>query len=57
MLKNTDVANSISHILKNEDHKVSYLLVIKIAFPKLLKTEDLKIPHKIVKKMKTTLCA
>ena len=30
---------------------------MKIAFPKLLKTEDLKIPHKIVKKMKTNLCA
>ena len=30
---------------------------MKIEFPNLLKTEDLKIPHKIVKKMKRNLCA
>ena len=32
-------------------------LQMKVAYPKLSKTEDLKITHKIVKKIRTTMCA
>ena len=32
----------ISDLLKNEDYQLSHLLKMKIAFLKLLKTEDLK---------------
>ena len=47
----------ISGLLKNEDYQLPHLLKVKIAFSKLLKTEDLKTPLKNVKKMKTVLCA
>ena len=42
-------------MLKNADYLFQNLLRMKIEFPKYLKYEDLKIPVKIVKKMKTTL--
>ena len=44
-------------MLKNEDDNFQNLLKLKIAFSKLLKNEDLKNLLKIVKKMKTLLCA
>ena len=44
-------------MLKNEDYHFQNLLKMKIEFPKYLKNEDLKIPVKIVTKIKTTLCA
>ena len=47
----------ISGFLKNEDYKLPQLLKMKIAFLKLLKTEELKTHIKNVKKMKTMLCA
>ena len=40
-----------------EDHKLPYLLKMKIAFLKLFEIEDLKLPHKNVTKMKTELFA
>ena len=40
----------LSHMLKKENHKLPYLLKMKTAFPKLLKTEDLKIPTKLWRK-------
>ena len=45
--------SQISGLLKNEDFLLPYLLKMKIAFLKLLKTEDLKTPLENVKKMKT----
>ena len=39
----------ISGLLKNEDYRLPHLLKMKIAFLKLLKTEDLKTPLKNVK--------
>ena len=56
-LKNEDVKNPNICLLKNEDYELPHLLKMKIAFLKLLKTEDLKNPLKTVKKMKTMLCA
>mgnify|MGYP001796337641 CR=1 FL=1 len=47
----------ISGLLKNDDYQLLHLLNMKIAFLKLLKTEDLKTPLKDVKKMKTVSCA
>ena len=44
-------------MLKNEDNNFQKLLKLKIAFSKFLKNKDLKNPLKIVKKMKTALCA
>ena len=44
-------------MLKNEDNNFQNLLKLKIAFSKFLKNKDLKNPLKIVKKMKTALCA
>ena len=44
-------------MLKNEDRKLQLLLKMKIAFQKLVKTEDLKTSRKVVKKKKSTLCA
>ena len=44
-------------MLKNEGYQLPDLLKIKIAFLKLLKTEDLKTPIKNVKKMKAMSCA
>ena len=43
----------ISGLLKNEDYRLPHLLKMKIAFSKLLKTEDLKTLCKNVMKMKT----
>ena len=43
-------------MLENEDNELPYLLKINFAFCKLLKTEDLKIQVKIVKKRNTTMC-
>ena len=56
-LRNEDVKNPNSGLLKNEDYQLPHLLKMKIAFLKLLKTEDLKTPLKNVKKMKTMSCA
>ena len=42
---------------KNEDETLPHLLKMKIAFRKMLKTEDLKSPVKDAKKMKTMSCA
>ena len=47
----------ISYLLNNEDYQLPHLLKVKIAFLKLLKTEDLKTHLKNVKKMKTMTCA
>ena len=47
----------ISGLLKNEDYQLPHLLKMKIAFLKLLKTEDLKTPLKNVKKVKIMSCA
>ena len=47
----------ISVLLKNEDYRLPHLLKMKIAFLKLLKTEDLKTLRKNVMKMKTMSCA
>ena len=47
----------ISGLLKNEDYKLPQLLKTKIAFLKLLKTEELKTHIKNVKKRKTMSCA
>ena len=44
-------------LLKSEDYKLSHLSKMKIAFWKLVKTEDLKIPIKNAKKMKIRSCA
>ena len=46
----------ISGLLKNEDYQLPHSLKMKIAFLKLLKSEDLKTPLKNVKKMKTMVC-
>ena len=46
----------ISGLLKKEDYQLPHLLKMKIAFLKLLKTEDLKTHLKNVKKMKTMSC-
>ena len=43
--------------MKNEGYKLPYLLQIKIAFPKLLNTEESEDRHKMVKKIKTALRA
>ena len=53
-LKNEDVKNHISFMVKNEDYHFQSLLKMKMAFFKFLKKEDLKTPVKIVKKMKIT---
>ena len=42
---------------KNEDKTLPHLLKMKIAFWKMLKTEDLKSTVKDAKKMKTVSCA
>ena len=42
---------------KNEDETLPHLLKMKIAFWKMLKTEDLKSAVKDAKKMKTVSCA
>ena len=47
----------ISGLLKNEDYQLPHLLKMKIAFLKLLKTEDLKTSLKNVRKVKTMSCA
>ena len=47
----------ISGFLKSEDYQLPQLLKMRIAFLKLLKTEDLKTPYKNVKKMNTMSCA
>ena len=47
----------ISGLLKNEDYQLPHLLNMKIAFLKLLKTEDSKTRLRNVKKMKTMSCA
>ena len=43
----------LSGLLKSEDYKLSHMSKMKTAFWKLVKTEDLKIPIKNEKKMKT----
>ena len=53
-LKNEDVKNHISFMVKNEDYHFQSLLKMKIAFLKFWKNEDLKIPVKIVKRLKIT---
>ena len=47
----------MSGLLKNEDYQLPHMLKMKIAFLTLVKTEDLKIPLKNVKKEKTISCA
>ena len=47
----------ISCFLENEDYKLPQLWKMKIAFLKLLKTDELKTHIKNVKKMKTMSCA
>ena len=57
MLKNEDVKNLVFLCLKNEDKTLPHLLKMKIAFCKMLKTEDMKTHVKDTKKMKTASCA
>ena len=52
-LKNEDVKNSFSCMLKNEDKTLPHLLKMKASLLKMLKTEDLMTPVKDAKKMKT----
>ena len=44
-------------MLKNEDKALPHFLKMKIAFGKILKTEDLKSPVEDGDKMNTALCA